>query len=63
MVAPDLKHPKAAQQVEVARARGIDEMSALAAHEANVEPYRLQHTNHHVVQMPGMQFESVRLMG
>ena len=55
MIAPDRKHAKAAEQIEIALIVAIVEILTLAALEANIEADGSQHSNHLLIQVTNMQ--------
>ena len=59
VIAADGEHAPAADEIEIARAGGVPEMRALAAHEARVEADGLQHPHHLMVEMAGVQVVAV----
>ena len=61
MVAPDAEHAKAAQQVEIARARGIEQILTGAAAELDVIADRPQHADHLLVEMAAVHVIAVGL--
>ena len=61
MVAPDAEHAEAAQQVEIARARGIEQILTGAATELDVIADRPQHADHLLVEMAAVHVIAVGL--
>ena len=61
MVAPDAEHAEAAQQVEIARARGIEQILTGAAAELDVIADRAQHADHLLVEMAAVHVIAVGL--
>jgi hypothetical protein len=55
MIAADPKHAPSAEEVKIPAASAIDQILPLAGAKTDVEAKRLQHANHHFVQMLGVQ--------
>ena len=60
MIAADPKHAPSAQEVKIPAAGAIDQILPLAGAKTDVEAKRLQHANHHFVQMLRVQCIAIR---